>query len=125
MKKQNGDAWILGTRRAALAVAVSLYAAMAGAQTNSGSTAAPATNPAVMVLAEASVHGGCPSGGGPGCTSQGFGQLGAGAFGVAAAGLGPTSPTGSPAGNGTSSTGTGAGSGGGNSSANSGPGGVG
>ncbi|NUY35787.1 hypothetical protein F0160_36040, partial [Paraburkholderia sp. JPY303] len=121
MKKQNGDAWILGTRRAALAVAVSLYAAMAGAQTNSGSTAAPATNPGVMVLAEASVHGGCPSGGGPGCTSQGFGQLGAGALGIAAAGLGPTSSTGSSAGNGTSSTG--AGSSGGNSSANSGTGG--
>ncbi|MBC8750369.1 hypothetical protein F6X42_28415, partial [Paraburkholderia sp. WC7.3b] len=124
MKKQNGDAWILGTRRAALAVAVSLYAAMVGAQTNSGSTAAPETNRGVMVLADVGAYGECPSGGGPGCTSQGGGRLGSGGFGVAAAGLGSTSTTGSPAGNGTSSTGAGASSSGGNSSANSGPGGV-
>jgi hypothetical protein len=43
MKKQNGDARVLGTRRAVLAVAVSLYAAIAGAQTNPAKPAVPPT----------------------------------------------------------------------------------
>jgi len=34
MKKKNGDARTLGTSKAVLAIAVSLYAAMAGAQTS-------------------------------------------------------------------------------------------
>ncbi|NKJ49146.1 hypothetical protein CIC12_20890, partial [Burkholderia sp. SG-MS1] len=62
MKRQNGDARTLGTRRAVMAVAVSLYAAMAGAQTNPADSS---TGSAGLVVAQASAMG-CPAGGGPG-----------------------------------------------------------
>ncbi|NPT57964.1 hypothetical protein, partial [Paraburkholderia elongata] len=59
MKKQSGDTRALGTGKAVLAVAVSLYAAMAGAQTSPAAPAAPSENSAKLMVAQASPIG-CP-----------------------------------------------------------------
>ncbi|OAJ59784.1 hypothetical protein A6V37_26935 [Paraburkholderia ginsengiterrae] len=107
MKKQNGDALAMGTRRAVLAAAVSLYAAMAGAQTNPATPAALYDSSARLVIAQALPFD-CPSWDTLNCRRDISGPVIRGGFGVAAAagGLGSTSSSGSQgSGNGTSSAG--------------------
>ncbi|MDR8398863.1 hypothetical protein NE850_21270, partial [Paraburkholderia sp. USG1] len=129
MKNRNGDALALGTRRAVFAVAVSLYAAMAGAQTNQAPSAAPLVSPSRMMVAQA-LPIDCPSFDAPGCKRESDDMVTPGGIGVAAAagGLGSLSAAGSQSGSGggTSSAGAAAaGSGGGNGGTNSGSAGLG
>src|ERR1700754_887432 len=122
MKKQNGDALALGTRRAVFAVAVSLYAAMAGAQTNPAASAAPSVNSNKMMLAQA-LPADCLDS--LGCKREIGSLVMPGGSGIAAAAGGSVSATGS-GGNGPSSVGaTGAGNSGANGGANSGSSGLG
>src|SRR5471032_2299453 len=99
MKKQNGDARVLGTRKAVLAIAVSLYAAIAGAQTSSTNSVAPSTNSSRLVIAQATPIG-CSSLDPQGCKPEPLSLLAAGDIGIAAAGAGSTSSAGSPGGDG-------------------------
>src|ERR1700753_399632 len=124
MKKQNGDALALGTRRAVFAVAVSLYAAMAGAQTNPAASAEPSANSNKMMVAQA-LPIDCPLFDSLGCKQETSGLVTPSGIGIAAAagGLGSISAAGGQgSGNGTSSAGA-AGAGGGGSGANGGNGG--
>ncbi|MDE1005291.1 MAG: hypothetical protein OSB38_06475, partial [Paraburkholderia fungorum] len=111
MKKQNGETRALGTSKAVLAVAVSLYAAMAGAQTSPATSAAPSANSTNLMVAQA-LPISCSLFDAAGCKQEDGGSRAAGGAGVAAAGgVGATSSSGSQNsnGSGTSSTGVGAG----------------
>ncbi|MGA9918969.1 MAG: hypothetical protein WBR17_41220, partial [Paraburkholderia sp.] len=117
MKKQNGDTRTLGTSKAVLAVAVSLYAAMAGAQTSPAAPAAPSASSTKLMVAQ-TLPIDCPLFDAFGCKQEDGGSRASGGVGVAAAaGLGSTSPSGSQSsnGSGTSSAGLGANGGGGGS----------
>ncbi|NPT68252.1 hypothetical protein GS910_29060, partial [Paraburkholderia sp. RL16-012-BIC-B] len=119
MKKRNGDARTLGTSKAVLAIAVSLYAAMAGAQTSSAEPVAQSASSTKLTVAQV-LPIDCPLFDTLGCKQDDGGLRAFGGSGVAvAAGLGSTSASGSQSsnGSGTSSTGAGAnGSGGGSTS---------
>src|SRR5437868_4677372 len=123
MKKQSGDARSLGTCKAVLAVAVGLYAAMAGAQTNAAPSDAPLTGP-TLVLAQTS-SGDCPVSGFPGCRPQSDGVFPGGHGGIAAASVGTTASAGPQGGNGTGTSSAGLGSGSNGGVSNSGSGGLG
>src|SRR6185437_16303076 len=123
MKKQSGDTRALGTCKAVLAVAVSLYAAMAGAQTNPAPSDAPLKG-STLVLAQTS-SGGCPASGFPGCRPQTDGVFPGGRGAIAAANVGTTASAGPQAGNGTGTSSAGLGSGSNGGVSNSGSGGLG
>src|SRR6266702_504528 len=112
MKKQNGDARALGTRKAVLAAAVSLYAAMAGAQTNPALLAAPPDSSAELIVAQA-LPIDCPMFDTLGCKQEVDSlstSVGIGVAAAAADGLGSTAAGGALGsdGSGTSSAGLGA-----------------
>ncbi|NPT44204.1 hypothetical protein GNZ12_23430, partial [Paraburkholderia sp. 1N] len=120
MKKQNGDTRALGTSKAVLAVAVSLYAAMAGAQTSPATPAAPSANSTKLMVAQ-TLPVDCPLFDALGCRQEDGGSRGGGGVGVAAAaaaGLGSTSPSGSQSSNGSGTSSAGLGANGGGSTSN-------
>src|SRR5579859_8091557 len=95
MKKQNGDTRTLGTSKAVLAIAVGLYAAMAGAQTNPAAPVAPSASSTKLMVAQA-LPIDCPLFDTLGCKKDDGGLRAFGGSGVAAAGgLGSTSASGS------------------------------
>src|SRR3954468_4046377 len=123
MKKRSGDARTLGTCRAVLAVAVGLYAAMAGAQTNPAPSDAPLTGSTLMLAQTSS--GGCGASGFPGCRPQSDGVFVGGRGAIAAANVGTAASAAPRGGNGTGTSSAGSGSGGNGGVSNSGSGGLG
>lgn len=119
MKKQNGETRALGTGKAVLAVAVSLYAAMAGAQTNAATSVAPSADSTKLLIAQA-LPISCSLFDAAGCKQEEGGSRAAGGAGVAAAGgLGATSSSGSQNSNGSGTSATGVGAGGSSSGSTS------